>query len=84
VSVEESKAVVGRWFTEFWDDSFNPDAIADSPHRMSGSTARCALLPWASARFVRRPACGGLSMDRELCAEGTRPHEMPGWGVYKT
>jgi predicted ester cyclase len=27
VSVEENKAVVGRWFTEFWGDSFNPDVI---------------------------------------------------------
>jgi predicted ester cyclase len=27
VSVEENKAVVGRWFTEFWGDDFNPDVI---------------------------------------------------------
>lgn len=27
VSVEENKAVVGRWFTEFWSDRFNPDVI---------------------------------------------------------
>jgi hypothetical protein len=27
MSVEENKAVVGRWFTEFWGDKFNPDVI---------------------------------------------------------
>jgi predicted ester cyclase len=27
VSVEENKAIVGRWFTEFWGDDFNPDII---------------------------------------------------------
>jgi predicted ester cyclase len=27
VSVEENKAVVGRWFTEFWGERFNPDVI---------------------------------------------------------
>ena len=27
MSVDENKAVVGRWFTEFWSDKFNPDVI---------------------------------------------------------
>ncbi|MDT5334637.1 MAG: hypothetical protein QOD90_142 [Mycobacterium sp.] len=27
MSIEENKAVVGRWFTEFWGESFNPDVI---------------------------------------------------------
>ena len=27
MSVEENKAVVGRWFTEFWGADFNPDII---------------------------------------------------------
>jgi predicted ester cyclase len=27
LSIEENKAVVGRWFTEFWGDTFNPGVI---------------------------------------------------------
>lgn len=27
MSVEEIKAVVGRWFTEFWGSEFNPTVI---------------------------------------------------------
>jgi predicted ester cyclase len=27
MSVEENKAIVGRWFTEFWGTSFNPAVI---------------------------------------------------------
>ncbi|MDQ2727704.1 MAG: ester cyclase [Actinomycetota bacterium] len=27
MSVAENKAVVGRWFTEFWGDTFNPEVI---------------------------------------------------------
>ena len=27
MSIEENKAVVGRWFTEFWGKEFNPDVI---------------------------------------------------------
>ena len=27
VSVDENKAVVGRWFAEFWSDKFNPGVI---------------------------------------------------------
>jgi predicted ester cyclase len=27
MSIEENKAVVGRWFTEFWGPDFNPDVI---------------------------------------------------------
>jgi predicted ester cyclase len=27
MSIEENKAVVGRWFTEFWGADFNPDVI---------------------------------------------------------
>jgi predicted ester cyclase len=29
VSAEENKAVVGRWFNEFWGADFNPDVIDD-------------------------------------------------------
>jgi hypothetical protein len=27
MSTEQNKAVVGRWFTEFWGKDFNPDVI---------------------------------------------------------
>ena len=27
MSTEENKAIVGRWFTEFWGKEFNPDVI---------------------------------------------------------
>src|ERR1700733_3231538 len=27
MSAEENKAIVGRWFTEFWGKEFNPDVI---------------------------------------------------------
>ena len=27
MSIEENKAVVGRWFTEFWGENFNADVI---------------------------------------------------------
>ncbi|WP_135453472.1 ester cyclase [Mycobacterium sp. DL99] len=27
MSIEENKAVVGRWFTEFWGRDFNPEVI---------------------------------------------------------
>ena len=27
MSIEENKAIVGRWFTEFWGKDFNPDVI---------------------------------------------------------
>ena len=27
MSIEENKAVVGRWFTEFWGKEFNPAVV---------------------------------------------------------
>ena len=27
MSVEDNKAIVGRWFTEFWGPQYNPDVI---------------------------------------------------------
>ena len=27
MSAEDNKAVVGRWFTEFWGDDYNPEVI---------------------------------------------------------
>jgi predicted ester cyclase len=29
LSVEENKEIVGRWFTEFWGEKFNPDVIGE-------------------------------------------------------
>ena len=29
MSVEENKEIVGRWFTEFWGEKFNPDVIGE-------------------------------------------------------
>src|ERR1700755_1977408 len=31
MSIEENKAVVGRWFTEFWGKDFNPAVIDELP-----------------------------------------------------
>lgn len=27
MSVEDNKAILGRWFTEFWGERLNPDVI---------------------------------------------------------
>jgi predicted ester cyclase len=32
MSIEDNKAVVGRWFTEFWGSDFNPDVIDELAH----------------------------------------------------
>jgi predicted ester cyclase len=32
MSIEDNKAVVGRWFTEFWGSAFNPDVIDELAH----------------------------------------------------
>jgi predicted ester cyclase len=32
MSIEDDKAVVGRWFTEFWGSDFNPDVIDELAH----------------------------------------------------
>ena len=32
MSIEDNKAVVGRWFTEFWGRDFNPDVIDELAH----------------------------------------------------
>jgi SnoaL-like polyketide cyclase len=29
MSTEQNKAIVGRWFTEFWGKDFNPDVIGE-------------------------------------------------------
>ena len=33
--IEETEAIVGRWFREFWGKDFNPAVIDDSPPPMS-------------------------------------------------
>jgi predicted ester cyclase len=32
MSIEENKAIVGRWFTDFWGPDFNPDVIDELAH----------------------------------------------------
>jgi predicted ester cyclase len=32
MSIEDNKAIVGRWFTEFWGDDFNPGVIDELAH----------------------------------------------------
>ena len=32
MSIEDNKAIVGRWFTEFWGSDFNPDVIDELAH----------------------------------------------------
>src|SRR5213596_2460992 len=32
MSIEENKAVVGRWFTEFWGKDFNPAVVDELAH----------------------------------------------------
>ena len=32
MTIEDNKAVVGRWFTEFWGPEFNPDVIDELAH----------------------------------------------------
>ncbi|MHB8692781.1 MAG: ester cyclase [Solirubrobacteraceae bacterium] len=32
MSVEENKAIIGRWFTEFWGPDFNPEVIGELAH----------------------------------------------------
>ncbi|MGH3246563.1 MAG: hypothetical protein ACRDOI_10180, partial [Trebonia sp.] len=42
MSTEENKAIVGRWFTEFWGKEFNPAVIGElaAPGIFSGGRAR--------------------------------------------
>ena len=32
MSIEDNKAIVGRWFTEFWGPDFNPEVIDELAH----------------------------------------------------
>jgi len=32
MSIEDNKAIIGRWFTEFWGPSFNPAVIDELAH----------------------------------------------------
>ena len=32
MSIEDNKAIVGRWFTDFWGESFNPAIIDELAH----------------------------------------------------
>ena len=41
MSIEENKAIVGRWFTEFWGKDFNPAIIDELAAPVSASSTRC-------------------------------------------
>jgi predicted ester cyclase len=32
MSIEDNKAIIGRWFTDFWGTEFNPDVIDELAH----------------------------------------------------
>ena len=59
MSIEENKAVVGRWFTEFWGKDFNPAVIDElaapdirfeySLHAPPAVATRSARSPGSSA-----------------------------------
>jgi hypothetical protein len=65
MSVEENKAIVGRWFSEFWGKDFNPaviDELAAPDIRFSTPcTPRCADAMWLR---VRRRLPGRLPRPR--------------------
>jgi hypothetical protein len=46
---EKNKAIVGRWFTEFWGNPWNPAVIDEIAARTSASNTRC-MRPSAAAR----------------------------------
>jgi hypothetical protein len=65
MSVEENKAVVGRWFTEFWGKRFNPArrAVAGTHHanktRRNGRQPSFGL-PASNEAPVRSPCAQQL------------------------
>ena len=53
MSVEENKAIVGRWFTEFWGSDFNP-AVIDERRRSPQASRRDDGVKLARGRRRRR------------------------------
>ena len=77
MSVEENKAIVGRWFTEFWGKDFNPaviDELAAPYIRFEYSLhtplrGRDAVREFATAFRAAFPALG-FEGTADLIAEG--------------
>jgi len=73
MSIEENKAIVGRWFTEFWGKDFNPAVIDElaaprPPGRARTGTRR--VLHRQAAQL--RPAAG-LAAGRRVPARRAEP-----------
>jgi hypothetical protein len=59
MSIEQNKAVVGRWFTEFWGKDFNPaviDELAAPDIRFEYSLPATHRVPWRSPASPRHIA----------------------------
>ena len=77
MSIEENKAIVGRWFTEFWGKDFNPAVIDElaapdirfeySLHAPCRAATRSAQFATEVPRGVPRPQLLGTA---DLIAEG--------------
>ena len=52
MSIEDDKAVAGRWFTRFWDADFNPVAIDDVAPPASGLNTHCTRRAAAGRKRV--------------------------------
>jgi hypothetical protein len=60
MSIEDNKAVVGRWFMEFWGPDFNPgiiDELADPDIRFEYSLTRLAV---AATKYAPSPQSSAL------------------------
>jgi predicted ester cyclase len=70
MSAEDNKAVVGRWFTEFWGEDFNPaviDELAAPDMRFE-----CSLhAPLRGREAIREFAAGFRAAFPDLGFEGT-------------
>jgi predicted ester cyclase len=79
MTVEENKAIVGRWFTEFWGKEFNPaviDELAAPDIRFEYSLHE----PLRGREAVRAFAAGFRAAFPDLGFEGTA--ELIGEGDY--
>lgn len=67
MSIGDNKAVVGRWFTEYWGKDFSPAVIDELAAESFGRPA------WSS-HYQPRPAdpCGGApELGRDLALSGS-------------
>jgi hypothetical protein len=53
MSVEDNKAIVGRWFAEFWGRNTTRMSSMSSRRRTSGSSTRCTRRAGAGTRCAR-------------------------------